>query len=444
MSYPNGSILILSDLADTDQGDAAVISGVDGSTLDQLGTFPNASLGDQVRSGIFAVTAETGTPGNATINAINLYDQTLTQVAHITSITVSPAMSRLSPIQSNGTTQFYIGAVPTTGAANVVVHRVNASGVVDGTTWTLPNPGASTLAALAPNLDDTILYWGAHLGIANLGVIHRWDLVNNVALSDLVAMGTDIDFTSKMFVTYAGDLLVLVSNSDDYQVRRYAANGSLLMTYDLGEAGAFDTPEMWRDLDDQRFWVRGFYDATGHTSTFKKLDLSTGTVLTTFTVTDLEGGGDVPTTCPVIMLGSSIVTPQPPWPQGPPFTEAIGPDGGGLQHVPIRRLRRSPHVFESNKRIFLSRLEPYLRTGIGTTSGQGIDAEVMLRVSKDGGYTWGAERVLSAGALGRYAMRLQAYQFGVARDWVFEITVSDPSNPWVLLDLFADVEEGLS
>jgi len=116
------------------------------------------------------------------------------------------------------------------------------------------------------------------------------------------------------------------------------------------------------------------------------------------------------------------------------------PDAGTPEPFPIRRLRRSPHVFLNNKRVFLSRLEPYFRAGIGTTSGQGIDAEVMLRVSKDGGNTWGAERILSAGALGRYATRLQAYRFGVARDWVFEVSVSDPSVPWVLVDLFADIE----
>lgn len=444
MSYPDGSLLILSDLNDTDQGNAAVISGTDGSTLDTIGTFPYAALGDQVRSGLFAITAETGSPHFGVINAIDIYDQSLTRTAHITSITVSPAMDAHSPIQSNGTTNFYVAARPTSSGAAVKAYRISTEGVVDATTWTLPL--ADSIQVIAPSLDDTILYWGAQLGIANLGVIHRWDLVNNVALSDLVSMGSTVQFAHQMFVTMAGDVLVLVgfSDGDDFQVRRYNAAGTLLHTYDLGVAGAFDTPEMWRDLDDQNFWVRGFYDATGHTSRFLKIAIQTGATLTDFTVTDLEGGGDVPTTCPIIMIGSSVVTPQPPWPQTPPFVEDIGPDGGGLQHVPIRRLRRSPHVFDLNKRVFLSRLEPYLRTGIGTTSGQGIDAEVMLRVSKDGGYTWGAERVLSAGALGRYATRLQAYQFGVARDWVFEISVSDPNVPWTLLDLFADIEEGTS
>jgi hypothetical protein len=77
-------------------------------------------------------------------------------------------------------------------------------------------------------------------------------------------------------------------------------------------------------------------------------------------------------------------------------------------------------------------------------TGQGRDAEVMIRVSRDGGFTWGAERIVSAGVLGAYTQRLQAFQFGQARDWVIEVSVSDPNVPWVLLDLFADLDEGTS
>lgn len=439
MSYPAGSILVFSDLNDSVQGDAVVLNNTTGAVLDSLSTMPYAGLGDRVSSGLFAVTVETGSPHSGVITSIKVFAADTTLIATNTSITVSPAMYSKSPIGSNNRDKFYIAARPTTGSAAVIVYTIDTAGALGGTTWTLPS--ASSIQVVAPLTDDSVLYWGANLGIANLGVIHAWDLVNNVALPDVVSMGTTVQFAHNMFVVNDTEILVLVgfSDADTYEVRRYSASGALLKTYDLGVAGAFDTPEMWRDIDPTAFWARGFYAEDGSTSTLMKFDLSSGTVLTTFSVTNLDGGGQVPATCPLITLGPQLpVQSLPPWPITPPFIAG----SGGLQNDPIRRLRRSPHVFSDNKRVFLSRLEPYLRTGIGTTSGPGIDALVMLRVSRDGGNTYGTERMISAGELGNYVTRLQGYRFGQARDWVIELTVSDPNVPWVLADLFADLEEG--
>lgn len=92
----------------------------------------------------------------------------------------------------------------------------------------------------------------------------------------------------------------------------------------------------------------------------------------------------------------------------------------------IRRLRRTPHLTANGARLFLDRLQLVLDSGSGLVSGQGSDPIVMLRCSKDGGQTWGNERGISAGALGQYGGRVIWDRLGVSRDWVIELTLSDP------------------
>lgn len=117
---------------------------------------------------------------------------------------------------------------------------------------------------------------------------------------------------------------------------------------------------------------------------------------------------------------------------------------------PIRRQRRcllpsSPE--DATMQIPI--LELLMRTGIGLTAGasgspvQGEDPQVMLRISKDGGKTWGHERWVSAHALGKYAERVRwTRATGNYRNGVIEITVSDPVD-WQFLAMVGEPIEGL-
>ena len=67
-----------------------------------------------------------------------------------------------------------------------------------------------------------------------------------------------------------------------------------------------------------------------------------------------------------------------------------------------------------------------LEGGVGLNTGQGSDPQVMLRVSKDFGQTWSNEMWRSMGKIGKYATRVLWRRLGKARDWVFEVTISDP------------------
>lgn len=92
----------------------------------------------------------------------------------------------------------------------------------------------------------------------------------------------------------------------------------------------------------------------------------------------------------------------------------------------LRRVRRTPHTFGEHRRVRLDYIEVEAERGVGLTSGQGSDPKLMLRVSKNGGATWGNERFGSLGKKGEYGRRCRFNRFGSGRDFVFEVSVSDP------------------
>jgi len=106
-----------------------------------------------------------------------------------------------------------------------------------------------------------------------------------------------------------------------------------------------------------------------------------------------------------------------------------------------RRLRRTPHLSNENLRVFYTKFELDLDRGIGLTTGQGSDPQVMLRWSDDGGHTWSNEHWVSAGKVGEYRKRAIWRRLGQGRDRVFEVTVSDPVA-WNLVQAWLDASAG--
>ena len=72
--------------------------------------------------------------------------------------------------------------------------------------------------------------------------------------------------------------------------------------------------------------------------------------------------------------------------------------------------------------------EVYLdvESGVGLASGQGVDPQVSLEVSKNNGRTFSTPRTASIGALGNYLVRAVWRRFGSARDFVFRYRMTDP------------------
>jgi hypothetical protein len=65
-------------------------------------------------------------------------------------------------------------------------------------------------------------------------------------------------------------------------------------------------------------------------------------------------------------------------------------------------------------------------TGVGITTGQGSDPQVMLRWSKNGGNTWSSELWRTAGKIGEYSRRCIWRRVGGGRRVVFEVKITDP------------------
>ena len=95
-------------------------------------------------------------------------------------------------------------------------------------------------------------------------------------------------------------------------------------------------------------------------------------------------------------------------------------------------------VYAENRRAFHDRLEMVFEPGVGLTTGQGSNPQVMLDVSDDGGLTWRAAPTRTLGAIGQYRNRVIWSGLGSAEQRVYRGAISDPVKA-VLTDTLIDV-----
>jgi hypothetical protein len=101
----------------------------------------------------------------------------------------------------------------------------------------------------------------------------------------------------------------------------------------------------------------------------------------------------------------------------------------------ILRLRSCPHIYSGLNRVFYSRFQVDMETGVGISSTeespdyddtQGYDPQMKMRYSNDGGYTWSNFLLGGIGKIGERLKRVIWNRLGSARDRVFEISISEP------------------
>lgn len=68
-----------------------------------------------------------------------------------------------------------------------------------------------------------------------------------------------------------------------------------------------------------------------------------------------------------------------------------------------------------------------METGIGTTSGQGVNPQVSLSISRNNGRTWGPEMWKTAGAIGEYKTRVEWRRLGTTASFTPKIRFTDPA-----------------
>lgn len=76
--------------------------------------------------------------------------------------------------------------------------------------------------------------------------------------------------------------------------------------------------------------------------------------------------------------------------------------------------------------IRISQLWLEMEAGVGLSTGQGSDPQLMMQISRDGGKTWGNEIWRSFGKIGANRVRAVFNSLGRSRDWLFKFRVTDP------------------
>ena len=109
-------------------------------------------------------------------------------------------------------------------------------------------------------------------------------------------------------------------------------------------------------------------------------------------------------------------------------------DDGAL----LRRRRVCPHLSEGVQMIFPMTLQIDIQPGVGT---QTINPRLALKVSKDGGFTFGNPIYATMGKVGEYKWRARWQRLPYGRDLVFDVWCDEPTNV-VFLSAWMNVEVG--
>lgn len=110
----------------------------------------------------------------------------------------------------------------------------------------------------------------------------------------------------------------------------------------------------------------------------------------------------------------------------------------------IRRVRRGPHLWQDNDRLFFPRFELLVEAGLGLSGSSGtpgVDPQVELRYSNDGGKTWTSAGLRSAGVRGNYTTYPVWNRLGSGIDRVYEVVMTDPI-PWRVLGAIVEAMPG--
>jgi len=86
----------------------------------------------------------------------------------------------------------------------------------------------------------------------------------------------------------------------------------------------------------------------------------------------------------------------------------------------------SKHIWNDDKYLSIPQLQVDIESGVGLTLGQGVNPQLMLEVSKDGGQSFTAVSWSSMGAIGKYTQRVIWRRLGRARDWIIKLRITDP------------------
>ncbi|MGZ3639405.1 MAG: hypothetical protein ACXVCX_16370 [Ktedonobacterales bacterium] len=92
----------------------------------------------------------------------------------------------------------------------------------------------------------------------------------------------------------------------------------------------------------------------------------------------------------------------------------------------IRRVIVGAPTYDAGKRAIMRQVELECELGVGTPTGQGLNPTAMLRISRDGGQTYGNLKTQGLGPTGVRNQRAQWSNLGMGRNLVVELSMADP------------------
>ncbi len=102
----------------------------------------------------------------------------------------------------------------------------------------------------------------------------------------------------------------------------------------------------------------------------------------------------------------------------------------------------APVIHGDGNRVFMNYFELDIETGVGLSTGQGSDPQIMLSISEDAGHTYyPLEQMQSMGRIGQHRERLRWTQCGSFYDGVIKVEITDPVRR-TIVSARADVSLG--
>jgi len=86
------------------------------------------------------------------------------------------------------------------------------------------------------------------------------------------------------------------------------------------------------------------------------------------------------------------------------------------------------HLFDENQRFKIKNFTAGFETGVGTQTGadDSVDPQVVLYISRDGGKTWSAGRMMPLARAGKFLARVKWDRLGQARQITFRLRITSP------------------
>jgi hypothetical protein len=325
VDVPDGAIFVNDD---TDGLPAAILDPSDGSVVRFVQDIPAGESGFLLSDGTMLLEDHDA-------QNLKLFDADFTLLATIDFDLESTDHLGAGGISGNKVDTFYVTrshSVAATNAPAYGVRTIDRSGAFGPTTWIVGSDANTRPWAIAPSPDETILYIVNH-SIASLP-IRRWDLVNDVALSDLApGLGTNWLPRRQILVLNDGTILVGWGNAvtTEYVVYRYDTDGTVLNTYDYSaDVSNVLNSQLAHAVNDPTsfwLWLKVQYTSPfAFVSRFINIRTSNGAEIATFDAVEYENGvyfGDA-TEDPLARFGHS---------ESCPFLilGAGGGGGGGLE-----------------------------------------------------------------------------------------------------------------